>query len=493
MDLLIIAPGNHRGIFQELAEANYPAIEPPVWAGLIANFCRSKSIDVQIIDQSAENLSPEEIAKKVDLIKPRMVAHVVYGHQPSASTQTMTIAYMVIQKINELDLDLKQIVIGGHPSALPEQTLNESQADFVVQGEGPETIEALFSLKKWSDTSQLKNIPGLWFKENGKSVFAKASTVIPQKELSKILPGVAWDLLPMNAYRAHNWHAFSNNFKRQPYASLYTSLGCPFRCSFCCINAPFGKPSIRYWEPDFVIQELEKLSTQYGVVNLKIVDEMFVLHEDHFVKLCDRIIDRKLSFNIWAYARIDTIKPHFLKKLKDAGVNWLVLGIESGSKHVRSGVKKGRFTLDDIRQSVQMVKDHGIHVHGNYIFGLPDDTIESMQETLDLALELNTEFANFYSAMAYPGSQLYNMAIQENWKLPSSWENYSQHAFETLPLPTEFISAGKVLSFRDQAWQKYFTSPSYHKLLSDKFGSEASEHVRELTQIKLKRKFAEPI
>ena len=92
------------------------------------------------------------------------------------------------------------------------------------------------------------------------------------------------------------------------------------------------------------------------------------------------------------------------------------------------------------------------------MFGLPDDDFKTMQETLELAIELNCEMANFYSAMAYPGSQLFDIAISDGCNLPETWLGYSQHAYETLPLPTNHIAAGEVLAFRDKAWKEYFTS-----------------------------------
>ena len=98
---------------------------------------------------------------------------------------------------------------------------------------------------------------------------------------------------------------------------------------------------------------------------------------------------------------------------------------------------------------------------GNYIFGLPEDDLDSMQETLDLAIELKTEFANFYSAMAYPGSPLYRQAIAHGWPLPETWSGYSQHSVDTLPLPTRHVPASEVLKFRDDAFRTYFADQSY--------------------------------
>jgi len=124
------------------------------------------------------------------------------------------------------------------------------------------------------------------------------------------------------------------------------------------------------------------------------------------------------------------------------------------------------------------------------IFGLPDDDHETMQATLDLACELDCEFANFYSAMAYPGSRLYDMALAEGWPLPRSWSGYSQHSVDTLPLPTKFVGAADVLAFRDRAFQAYFSRPSYLAMLGRTFGPDTAAHVREMTGHRLERQHA---
>ena len=114
-----------------------------------------------------------------------------------------------------------------------------------------------------------------------------------------------------------------------------------------------------------------------------------------------------------------------------------------------------------------------------------------MRETLDMAKELNCEFVNFYSAMAYPGSKLYGIAIENHWKLPDSWQGYSQHSYETMPLPTKHLSSIEVLEFRDDAFHEYFSNPNYLDMIELKFGSAVRSHVQEITSSRLKRKLYE--
>lgn len=488
LDVLIINPSARSTIYQELGK-ELAAIEPPIWAALIANHLRIKGYSVALLDAEGEGLGAVETALRAPDYNARLIVIVVYGQQPSASTQNMYAAGILCSLIKEGDPYSKVLLVGGHVSALPQRTLLEEKADFVCKGEGPLTISALLDINMM-DPTQYAKVPGLWYLDEGKPLFTYPAGVIPQERLNNELPGMAFDLLPMSNYRAHNWHCFDHIHERQPYASIYTSLGCPFNCSFCCINAPFGKPGFRYWDPQFMIKQFDILAEKYHVKNIKIADEMFVLNKNHFLRLCQLLKERNYQFNIWAYARVDTVKPEYLEVLKEAGVNWLALGIESGSKFVRDGVSKGRFCEEDIQNTVKTIKAAGINIIGNYIFGLPDDDFKSMQDTLDLAVELNCEMANFYSAMAYPGSQLYEMALNNNWKLPEAWLGYSQHAYETLPLPTNHLMAGEVLAFRDKAWQIYFTNPDYLEFMKNKFGIETYNHIIEMTKHTLKRKYA---
>lgn len=484
VDVLMINPGSRAAVYQALGD-QFSAIEPPSLAGLFAQYLRGKNQSVAIIDAPAHNLSPDQVAQRIEEeYQPALIVLVVYGFQPSASTQNMVAASETCKAIKARNPNYRIMMTGTHPAALPRRTMQEEDIDFVCDREGPETI-LLTARAIQQKSSTFSGIPSLWYREGNAIVSNPAGPLMD--DLDGQMPGVAWDLLPMDAYRAHNWHCFEHIDARTPYASMHTSLGCPYKCSFCCINAPFGKSSYRMWSPDSVIREIDVLVNRYGVKNIKFVDEMFVLNRTHVMGICDRIIERGYDLNIWAYARVDSIKDEFLDKLNRAGFRWLALGIESGSKHVRDGVEKGRFGTAEIIQVVRKIQNAGINVIGNYIFGLPDDTYASMEETLALAIEANCEFANFYCAMAYPGSKLYTMAEQQGWELPSSWIGYSQHSYETFPLRTEQLGNAEVLRFRDEAFRRYFTHHRYLDLVKRKFGDKVLTHIADMTKVKLKR------
>jgi len=485
MDIILINPGDKKRAYQELGN-DIAAVEPPYWIAVLARYLLDKNITVYIIDANAENLSPPETAKKVSKINPSIAAVIVYGSNPSASAQNMTIAGEICKELRKNTKS--KIAIGGlHPSALPERTLKEEEVDFVIEGEGFFVLENLIPALK---SLRYNEIPGLWWKEKGTTHRADKR---PKLMKAENFPIAAWELLPMELYRAHNWHCLDNIHKREPYAAIYTSLGCPYNCAFCCINVPFGGPGIRFREPKQVVNEIEILSRNHGVKNLKFIDELFVLKKSHYMEIIDLLLEKNLDLNIWTYARVDTINnvnELDLDKMRRAGINWFALGIESASMAVRDGISK-RMKIIDIEKIVRMVQNAGIRVIGNYIFGLPDDTMETMQETLKLAMDLNCEFANFYSAMAYPGSVLYSMAIENGWDLPNEWHGFSQYSYESLPLPTKHISAKEVLQFRDDAFKIYFSNQRYLSMVESKFGKDVKEHIMEISKDRLRRRLLE--
>ncbi len=497
IDILFVHPNASRKIYQDLAQ-DYSTIEPPIWAGMLLNHCLKRNFSAEIIDCEALHLTDEDAAKQIKAFNARVTCFVVYGQQPSASSQNMSGAITLAEEVKDVFPQTTILFVGGHIAALPYDVLNaHSFIDMVCQNEGVYTISQLL---KTNLKDQLNLVNGLGFREDGNIVLNPPSPIVEKSDLPTELPGIPWDRLPMKNYRTALWHALPNNSERQPYAALYTSLGCPMKCSFCMINIinrqeneySDGSAVFRYWDPEFIIKEFDQLA-KMGIKNVKIADELFVLNANHFMKVCEMIIERDYDFNIWCYSRIDTVKEKYLETLRKAGVTYLALGIESGNTKVRKDVTKGRFEDVNIRDVVKKVRDNGINVAANYIFGLPEDDMASMQMTLDLAMELNTEMANFYSAMAYPGSPLHGQAKEKGWKLPSTYEGYSQHAYETQPLPTKFLKAEEVLAFRDAAWMKYHTNPKFLSLLKEKFGQVAMDETLKTTKIKLKRKILEKV
>lgn len=493
LDILIVAP-SAAGLYQELKK-DFSAKETNIWAGLLANAVRREH-SVAIYDLEIERPSKEEFYETVKDYNPSLVLFVVTGQNPNASTAAMAGA---VDASSVLGDEFKIAFVGPHVNALPIETLERhSEIDIVFTNEGVYALKNL--LKTNLRDTELSGINGIAYRdESGDIRLNPPERIVPQELLQQDLPGVAYDLMPsLDKYRTSSWHANFIEEDRTPFASIYTSLGCIFRCEFCMINiinrtdndpnkasSSFNK--FRYWEPEFTIKQLDYLAEK-GVKQIKVADEMWVLKPKHFERLCDLIVERGYGFNFWAYSRIDTVKPEYLEKLKAAGVNWLALGIEAGNQEIRREITKGRFEDINIREVVRMIQDAGISVCANYIFGLGHDSWDTMQETLNLALELNAENHNMYCATSLPGSPLYLKAKKEGWDLPKEYSEFGFLSYDHIPSRTYNLESKEVVAFRDYAFHVLFENPRFLNMINNKFGPKAVDNIKKMTSIKLQRK-----
>ncbi len=421
MDIAIVNPRTNRP-FGDLM-----AIEPPIWSALYAEYFRNDGSEVSIIDADPD-MDAQDIFLEVERLNPSHVIVVAMGANPSASsTPKMPEVKEIINALSRTNRILA--VSGLHPLALPEQTAKELGC---AVGPPPST--------EW---------------------------------LVRLEP--AWDLLDMTKYRAHNWHCFGT--KRDHYGVVYTSFNCPYNCSYCNIHAMYGKPGITYRRPLDVAQEIDKLVENYGMKNLKICDELFAVNQEHVKKLCALI--GKHDLNIWAYARVDTINEKMLATMRQAGIRWLCYGFESVSDTVRERVSKKQ-TREYMKRAVDLTHNAGINIIGNFIFGLPGEMAASMQETLQWAKEYKLEYVNFYCAMAYPGSRLYDEAKLQGMQLPRGWSGYDQYHKNSLPLGNEYLTGKQVKEFRDKAFKEYFTDKTYLDMMKKKFGNKTVKEIKEM-------------
>jgi len=505
LDVVFVNPGNHKQIYQDLAK-DYSAIETPTWSLLLAQSCRSVGYNVAILDASAERLTDEETVKRLEDLNPRLICFVVYGQNPNSGTVNMSGTVKLAAAIKEAGLTSPVSVVGSHVQSLPYEVLrDEEDIDIIFTNEGVYSLRNLLKCDV-SDPSQYEDVKGIGYRKNGKPFLTTPEKIVPQERMDIDLPGYAWDLLPykekpLDLYRAHFWHAEYDHDRRTPFAAIYTSLGCMFKCSFCMINIinrdnnePIGVASdyakMRFWSPEFIIKEFDKL-VEMGVRTLRISDEMFLLNRKYYVPLCNLLIERGYGdqLSMWAYSRIDTAtKPEMLKLVRKAGVKWLCLGIESADQKVRLEVTKGNFKDIDIREVVKGVHDADIEIMGNYLVGLPCDNHETMQKTLDLSVELCTLGWNLYATMALPGSLLYREAVEKGHELPKDYSGYSFHSYDTIPLPTDELTPAEILKFRDDAWLEYHTHEPFLEKIEKKYGKVARENIEDMTKIKLKRK-----
>jgi len=465
VDLLLVNPGNRLEQFAKLSEL--ATVAQPLGPAMVAAFARERGFSTAIIDAEANFWTPEQTVEAVLEYEPLLIGL-------SAFTTKMTAAGRVLRLIREHMPGVPTMLGGHHGSAIPRQTLREEAVDFVIRGEGfHPTVGLLTELKRGGRNF---DIPGVWYLRDGEPVGNGRADGIANLD---DLPFAAWDLLPMERYRAHHWQAWDYGLDTSRFALLYTSLGCPFNCDYCSVNVVYGKHKTRYRSPERVADEMEHLVEKYGVRHIEIIDDTFTLNPTRVHAICDAVIARGLgdALNMWCFARTDRVEPALMAKMKRAGINWVFMGFESGDDRVLADVNK-RQTVEQIRRATDVVHDAGIHIGGNYVFGLPHDTRATMQATLDLAKELNTEYANFFVMMAYPGAKFYEIAQEKGYPLPEKWGQYGFFAPDSLPMRNDNLTAEEILAFRDNAFNEYFGGERYQNMVRDVFGPEALDFLR---------------
>ena len=497
VDVLFISPSNSQEVYQDLS-ASYAAIEPPTWALLLAQAVRAKGHSVAILDTYAENLSDEESFSRIEQLNPKLICFVVYGQNVSAGVVSMSGAVRLSEYL-KTKTKTPISYVGSYVQALPLKVLKEEASiDFVFTNEGVKALLNVLSLDEISEES-LSTVKGIALRKNNVPQFTPPEAVVAN--LDEDLPGYAWDLLPdLKLYRSPMWHAEYDEKSRTPYAAIQTSLGCRFNCGFCIINiinrndeketgiaGDYSK--MRHWSPEFIIKEFDKLA-DLGIFTIKITDELFLLNKNFYVPICKMLSEKwyRDKLKLWVYSRVDTVSnPETLSLLRDAGVKYIALGIESSSRDVRLEISKGKFKDVKIKEVVDQIHEAGIEVMANYMFGLPGDTEESMQDTLDLSIELCTSGWNAYAAMALPGSQLYADAVAKGHKLPQNYSGYSFHSYDSVCSQTDSLEPWQILKFRDEAFNKYHLNEKFLDRIKNKYGQKQADNIKEMCGIKLKR------
>jgi anaerobic magnesium-protoporphyrin IX monomethyl ester cyclase len=443
LNFLFIKPGDQKLLYGETSDFNLTALEPPFWPLLLATYLKKKGIEVRIIDLEVDH--PNRLTFLLAHYMPSHVVICVSGHNPNASIMNMAGIDDLCHKIKYFS-NPKILLHGLYPSSEPVRVLNKHPlVDKILMHEGFLALNHLLGFKR--------------------------SDLITIDDIGEI----DWSLIDINKYRAHNWHCFENITKRSPYGVTFTSFGCPHKCDFCCVNIMYSKVQLR--DTLLVYNDIKHLYDQ-GVRNIKFMDELFTMSRKRVLELCLLLITSGMeSLNIWAYARTDTLDDELVKFMKEAGINWLGIGYESGSQLILNSSDKKQ-SLTKAYKATEICKKYGMNVCGNFVFGLADDNYETMIETLKLAIELQPEWANFNTVFAFPGTGLCEKIKEEPWfHKPEKYEQYSQHGYHCTPIGTKYLTPKEVLEFRDEAFRQFYYNPNYLLMIESKFGKETREHI----------------
>jgi len=401
MKSLLINPPYLKYVYENRKDA--ASIDAPLSLAYIAAVLEKNGLKVEILDANAHNMSLGKTAQYVKESDAQLVGI-------TATTTVIPVVYKLAKAIKAVCG--KAIVVGGpHVSFEAERTLRECpQIDMIVRGEGEITF---LSLAKAGGRPE--NIPGISYRKGRRIIHNN-----PRDPIENIdsLPFPARHLLPMHLYNSGSMISKGNDGLR--YASVITTRGCPNKCVYCS-SSHFWGTRVRFRSPENVVEEVEHLQRSYGTREIFFKDDTFTFSPVRTEQICDLIISKGIDIKWSCYARVNTISEKLLRKMVKAGCFALDFGIESGNQDVLDRIHKN-ITLEQAEAAVKLSKSMGVMVYASFMFGLPSENMKRAKETIDFAVKISPDIAQFFITTPFPGTELYTEAVEKGWiKEIESW------------------------------------------------------------------------
>lgn len=375
--------------------------KPPYTLALVAALLRDRGVDVRAADLTATAQSVDDLSATLDAegFKPTLIVF------PSTTpTLDADVAAMTTLKAR---YGAPLICFGPHASTAPVESMARATAvDGMLVGE-PE--DGLLQIAGLESADQFDQVPSLTFR--------RGAEVVPHRAHGSFTgflesPYPAWDLFDLSVYKLP--------LVNESYVLVETSRGCPYTCDFCVAPIHQGR-KFRERSAKALVDEIERGYRQFGLTFFYLWGDTVTLNVKSFSAFCEELIARNLPIQWFGNARADNLTDlEFVKRLRRAGCWMLALGIETESEETRKDMAK-KLEGEKIRTAVRNMRAAGIRSFGFFILGYPGDTVQSLERTIDYAIELDPDFANFYPAVPYPGTELYAKAKKEGLLTNEDW------------------------------------------------------------------------
>lgn len=434
-------------------------IMPPLGLGYLATSLRRGNHEVRILDATLQRTDAGAFAALIRSFNPEIVGLSMF----SADFHTVNDYSLLVKSLSPKTT----VVVGGiHPSSEPQETLRQLTAvDYGFKGEAEDGLRQLAEmLTQGSVPGQaIQEIAGLIWRQDG------SIRVNPQyfPEQLDALGFPAWDLINPLWYQASPPTLF---VRQRPFAPIMVSRGCPYQCTFCGGGNVTGK-KMRSRSLGQVIAEIEFLRRNYGVRELHIEDDNFTFDREFVQGFCGELLKKKmgLSWTMPNGVRLNTLDKETLALMRRAGCYLIIVGIESGSPRILSHMKKG-LTVGLIEEKVRLIKEAGIAVHGFFMLGYPQETMEDITMTLQLALRLELIGAHFSNFHPLPGTEIARQ-LSEAGALGAFNLDAHKLSFATVVYTPPGISSGQLKGMQRYMLRRFYLRPRiigyYLKALAD--------------------------
>jgi len=341
------------------------------------------------------------------------------------------------------------VVVGGmHCSALPESTLQEPAIDYGIVGEGEEPFrEFLIALQEDRDPTGIRN---LVYRRNGR--IATNPRRLPIRDIDRI-PFPSRDFFDNSKYSMNvNRRATSTKS-----TTILTSRGCPYGCVFCS-KSIYGR-NFNQRSPQNVIDEMKMLQRE-GYGEVLVVDDTFTANKKWVLEFCRLFRDVGLNIKWNCHARVDNITEEIVRSMKQANCTGMAFGIESGNPEILKRIKKG-ISLEQARTAVRLCRKYKINTLCSYIFGHPGDTRGTVNETLRIALELDSDYANFCVLVPMPGSEIFDDLREKGLIDETHWDHYLAHTKTAPDISLCGLTPAELQTVQKRAFRRFYFRLKY--------------------------------
>jgi radical SAM superfamily enzyme YgiQ (UPF0313 family) len=408
---------------------------PPISLATIGAVLEGAGHEVEAKDASATGYPRAKLLARIAEAPPDAVIW-------STGTPSIVDDLALATEIKNVAPSTRTAVFGTHVTALDEACLSETPALDAIFRNEPEATAAEW-VSKLSTPGELSGIAGLSFRSAVDGAIRRNPDRPFLSDLDA-LPSPAWHLFELDAYRLP--------LKGERFLMVTPHRGCPYPCSYCTAQTYYGA-KLRRRSVERVVEEIRRNVEVHGVKELFFWSDTFTLDKRYVMALCEAMTPFGVS---WASnSRVDTIDAELASAMRRAGCWMISFGIESGSQELLDAVGKGA-TVAEAERAVAVVKAAGIKVAGHFVLGLPGETRESLDETLALAARLPLDFEQFYCAVPFPGSRLYDEAREKGWLHEDDFSRYRQDE-AILELPG--LTPEEVARYRQAAYRRFYTRP----------------------------------
>ena len=349
----------------------------------------------------------------------------------------------LIREMKANDPDLKIAFVGPHGHIRPEETLRASEdIDFVVRGEFDHAVV------EYAQGKPLDQILGVSYRKDGRAVHNAPRPQMQTEEL---------DALPFatEAYRRDlEIDRYNVPFLLHPFISLYTTRGCPALCTFCMWPQTTSGHAWRVRSADNVAREVQRALENFPQMKeIFFDDDTFNMRKGRVLELCEKLKPLKFQWSSTARAHSDY---ETIKAMADAGARLFIVGLESGDAQILKNIKKGA-TPEMGRNFVKNCKKVGIKVHGDFIIGLPGETKETIQKTIEYAKELDCETIQVSLAHAMPGTELHDQMAREGFLKLEALADSGGHQLPHIEFP--HLSREEMMAGMNRFYDQYYFRP----------------------------------